>query len=140
MKVSLFHLICCLLGMGIVTINFTFSQNAISEIILYSVFSVIVAVGYIVFGYKFIADDYDESFNIKNYIQIWFPSLILVLISAIGDVATAMLINMPFQLMGALLNELLNELFNEKILCFLLSIIPSMLLQLGYIIRSFSNK
>ena len=136
MKVSLFHLICCLLGMGIVTINFTFSQNEISEIILYSVFSVIVAVGYIVFGYKFIADDYDESFNIKNYIQIWFPSLILVLISAIGDVATAVLINMPFQPMGALLNEL----FNEKILCFLLSIIPSTLLQLGYIIRSFSNK
>ena len=138
MKVSLFHLICCLLGMGIVTINFTFFLNEISEIILYSVFSVIVAVGYIVFGYKFIADDYDESFNIKNYIQIWFPSLILVLISAIGDVATAtaVLINMPFQPMGALLNEL----FNEKNLCFLLSIIPSTLLQLGYIIRSFSNK
>ena len=122
--------------MGIVTINFTFSQNEICEIILYSGFSVIVAVAYIVFGYKFITDDYDESFNIKNYLQIWFLSLIFVFISAIGDVKTAMLINMPFQPMGTLLDEL----FDEKSLCLFLSIIPSTLLQSGYIIRRFTNK
>ena len=135
-KVSAFHVFCCLLGMGVVAINFTFSQNRIDEIILYSIFSVIMIGAYIFFGYRFITGDYDDSCNIKNYLQIWFVSLVLILVSVIGGIKTISLINLPFQPIGALLSELLSE----KSLCILLSIVPSTLLQLGYIIRCILKK
>ena len=126
-KISLFHLICCLLGMGIVAINLTFAENHSTEIILYTIFSVVIIIAYFIFGYKFI-DYYNEP---ENYISIWIISLFLVLLSFV-DFQTASMVNMPFQPLGVLLS---GDIFTEKGLCIFLSLIPSTVMQIGYILR-----
>ena len=130
-KVCLFHFLCTLMGMGIVTLNFMFTEQINTEAFLYGTFSVAMIFAYFIFGYRYISDEYEDYGKFKNNFPNWFLSLILVLI-AIMNCEIATIMNMPFQLLGAMLCD---DTFSERGWCILLSMIPSLLIQLGYTVR-----
>ena len=128
LEISLFHLICCFFGACIIYLNLTFSQNGNQEFILYTIYSFIIIISYFLFGYKVI-DDYNTK--LKTHMQIWIISVILVLISIV-DVWMACMLNLSFQPLSALFYDYLT---NERFICIITSLLPSILMYIGYIYK-----
>ena len=124
-KIILFHLLYCLLGMCVVAFNLTFTTHINMQTVLYTIFSVFVIISYFWFGYKF------DNKGLKFHVQIWILSVILVGISFM-DVKTATLLNLPFQPLASLFYH---NSQTQEIACIITSLLPSALIQSGYIYK-----
>ncbi len=128
LKISLFHSLCSCLSICITAFNLTFSHHRNTEIVLYTLYSILIILLYFIFGYKFI----ETSNNIfKTHAQIRFISIILVIVSFM-DIRTTYLLNLPFQPLFALF---CNNILNEKTIGIISALFPSILMQAGYICK-----
>jgi len=126
LKISLFHLLCCLLGMCVIAFNLTVSQHINMEVVLYTIYSILMIISYFVFGNKFIQINNN---TLKVHTQIWLLSVILVII-AFADIRMVSLLNLSFQPLSALFH---NKALNERIIYIVTSLLPSALIHIGYI-------
>ena len=130
-KTCIYHMFCCMLGMIVIGMNLTFTQNGIIEIILYIVYSITVIVFYFIIGYRFV----EIGGAIKIQAQIWFISFVIIIVGFIS-VEHSLLFNLSFQPLFALFDDMLSQ---EKIYV-ISSLCPSFLIELGYIYKLINMK
>lgn len=125
LKICSFHLLCCLLSMGIIALNLTFTAYQGVEIAFYIVYSLFITICYFLFGYKIvITDKISLSFNS----QIWLLTIIIIIVSFL-DIKMAFFINLPFCTISSLLYEGIVQ--NERTICVITSLLPAALIQIG---------